>query len=314
MRSVSSRLGLALAAAATLMATPGTAAAEPDQLPVEYSVATWFTDTTNAKPPYTPPGGNDWTCTPTAEHPRPIVLVHGITGNGAGWPALSPLLHNNGYCVYALTYGIYPGQSGPLAGAGGMAPIPQSSIELRDFVTRVLAATGADKVNLVTWSEGTLVAANYLLADGGAKVVDQTFNLVPIWAGTHAADPLVNTAYALNAQPEVFAALHPLCQGCVDMLPVSDFITNLQAAGVYAPEVHYTNLVTRGDTEVVPYTSGIREAPNATNIVLQDVCPVNLAGHNSVSVDPTVAALMLNTFAPGTVGEIPCAPSPTPYI
>ncbi|MFB7717405.1 lipase family alpha/beta hydrolase [Nocardia sp. NPDC056100] len=312
MYRICSRIGLSVAAAVALLITAGTASAEPEQLPVNYSVAQWFIDANTAKAPFTPPGGNDWTCVPTAAHPEPVVLVHGIAGNGAGWPAMSPLLHNNGYCVYSVTYGIYPGQGGLIAGAGGLEPIPQSSKELRDFVNQVLQQTGAQKVNLLTWSEGTLVAANYLLFDGGNEVVDQSFNLVPIWAGTHAADPIVNAAYGLNVAPEVFAALRPICQGCVDMLPVSDFIHNLQAAGVYAPNVHYTNLVTRSDTEVIPYTSGIREAPNATNIVLQDVCPVNLAGHNSVSVDPTVAALMLNTF--GTPTEIPCAPSPSPSI
>ncbi|NNH72599.1 alpha/beta fold hydrolase [Nocardia uniformis] len=314
MRRICSRIGLPLTAAAVLLLATAPASAAPNQLPVNYSVTQWFADVNTAEPPYNPPGGNDWTCVPTAAHPQPVVLVHGITGNGAGWPALSPLLHNNGYCVYSVTYGIYPGQGAPIAGAGGMEPIPQSSLELRDFVTRVLESTGAAKVDMVTWSQGTLVAANYLLFDGGAKVVDQTFNLAPIWQGTHAADPLVNAVYGLHADQAVFAALRPTCQGCVDMLPISDFIQNLQAAGVYAPEVHYTNLVTRADQEVVPYTSGIRDAPNATNIVLQDVCAANLAGHNSVSVDPTVAALVLNTFAPGTVAEIPCAPSPTPYI
>lgn len=314
MRRIWSRLAPPLAALAALLLTGATATAEPTQLPVNYSVLQWFSDTNNAKPPYTPPGGNDWSCTPTAAHPRPVVLVHGITGNGAGWPAMSPLLHNNGYCVFSVTYGIYPGQGGPIAGMGGLEPIPQSSTELRDFVNKVLAATGAEKVDLLTWSEGTLVGAHYLLFDGGNKLVDQTFNLVPIWAGTHAVDPIVNAAYGLGVEDSVFTALRPICQGCVDMLPISPFIQTLQAAGVYAPEVHYTNLATRADTEVVPYTSGLREAPNATNIVLQDVCPVNLAGHNSVSVDPTVAALMLNTFTPGSVSEIPCAPSPTPYI
>ncbi|SUA78992.1 Lipase (class 2) [Nocardia otitidiscaviarum] len=296
------------------LAVPGTAAAHPEQLPVHYSIPILVADMTGAKTPFDPPGANDWTCTPTPEHPEPIVLVHGVLGNGAGWPAMSPLLHNHGFCVFSVTYGRYPDQPAALAGVGGLAPIPDSSRELRDFVTRVRATTGADRVNLLAWSEGTLVAAHYLLFEGGSQVVDQIFNLAPIYAGTHAADPVVNTVYGLNAQDPVFAALRPTCQGCVDMLPISDFIIDLQAAGVYAPEVHYTNLLTRADTEVIPYTSGYREAPNATNIVLQDVCPVNLAGHNAISVDPTVAALMLNTFAPGTVSEIPCAPSPYPAM
>ncbi|WP_194814765.1 triacylglycerol lipase [Nocardia sp. XZ_19_385] len=299
---------------AVLLVPAGHAAAQPEQLPVVYSVPAFVAAALNAKAPFDPPGGNDWSCVPTAEHPQPVVLVHGVLGNGAGWPAMSPLLHNNGYCVFSVTYGVYPWQSGALAGTGGLAPISHSSKELRDFVARVLAATGAEKVDLLAWSEGTLVAARYLLADGGAEVVDQVFNLAPIYAGTNVADPIVNAAYGLGIQDSVFAELRTTCQGCVDMLPVSDNIHELQAAGVYAPEVQYTNLLTRADTEVVPYTNGYREAPNATNIVLQDVCPVNLAGHNAISVDPTVAALMLNTFSPGTVAEIPCAPSPTPYI
>ncbi|MEV6275697.1 alpha/beta fold hydrolase [Nocardia sp. NPDC051832] len=311
MRRFWSRLGFALTA--VLLAPAGPAAAAPEQLPVEYSAPAFAVAALTAKAPFNPPGGNDWSCVPSADHPQPVVLVHGILGNGAGWPAMSPLLHNNGYCVFSVTYGIYPWQAGgALAGTGGMAPIAESSKELRDFVARVLDATGAEKVDLLPWSEGTLVAARYILVDGGAEVVDQVFNLAPIYAGTDVADPIVNAAYGLGIQDPIFTALRGTCQGCVDMLPVSDNIRELQAAGVYAPEVRYTNLLTRGDLEVVPYTNGYREAPNATNIVLQDVCPVNFAGHNSISVDPTVAALMLNTF--GTPVEIPCAPSPTPYV
>ena len=55
------------------------------------------------------PGANDWDCKPSKQHPRPVVLVHGLMGNkSTNWPTYAPLLANEGYCVFALTYGQQP--------------------------------------------------------------------------------------------------------------------------------------------------------------------------------------------------------------
>ena len=70
----------------------------------------------------------------SAAHPDPVVLGLGAT--------MAPLLADNGYCVFALTYGLAPGESW----YGGFQPMEQSSGELADFIDRVLAATGAAKV------------------------------------------------------------------------------------------------------------------------------------------------------------------------
>ncbi|MGW0535165.1 esterase/lipase family protein [Streptomyces sp. NPDC003032] len=58
-----------------------------------------------ARPGVAPPGADDWSCR-GAKHPRPVVLLHGTHVNMAiNWNALSPLLKNDGYCVFALNYG-----------------------------------------------------------------------------------------------------------------------------------------------------------------------------------------------------------------
>ncbi|KZM74289.1 hypothetical protein AWN90_24620 [Nocardia terpenica] len=291
----------------------GRANAEP--LPVPYSLTALAASAVTATAPFDPPGGNDWHCVPNAAHPRPVVLVHGVGGNGEdSWQSYSPMLYNEGYCVFAITYGALPGAQGPLAGVGGLVPIAESGVQLREFVDRVRAATGAARVDMVAWSEGTLVGADYIQFEGGSEAVEQVINLAPIWQGTQIAQPLVSALEATGTYDATAAALAPVCASCVDMLTGSAFITRLQASGVYADRVRYTDIVTTADREVIPYTSGVRAAPNATTIVLQDICPTDLSGHNGLSEDRTVGALILNTLAPETITPIPCQPTMLPYV
>jgi triacylglycerol esterase/lipase EstA (alpha/beta hydrolase family) len=96
-------------------------------------------------------GFNDWSCRPSAAHPDPVVLLHGLGGNGPGnFATLGPYLAAAGFCAYAPTYGT----AIPGIPVGGITPIPQSAIEINAFIGQVLAATGAAKADLVGHSEG----------------------------------------------------------------------------------------------------------------------------------------------------------------
>ncbi|MFC9996439.1 esterase/lipase family protein [Nocardia sp. NPDC127526] len=297
--------------AAATGAAPGTASAA--ELPVVWGMGPFIDSSLNAKAPYDPPGGNDWSCTPDPAHPLPVVLVHGLAGNGENsWQAVSPLLKNLGYCVFALTYGTYPGDSGLLEGVGGRIPIMNSAPELSRYVDRVLAATGAPKVKLLTWSEGTLVAAAYIQFMGGDELVDTQVSLAPIWKGTRVAQSLSDTARALGIYNQVYAAMNPPCAACVDMLTGSGFIQQLQESGVYSPKVRYYSVLTEADNQVVPYTNGLKDAPNATNVILQQVCPQDMTGHLFLTSDPVAATLAMQGLDPEAPLVVPCVPNSTP--
>ena len=69
-------------------------------------------------------GVNDYSCTPSAQHLEPVVLVHGLGANGPlNFATLAPTLAGHGYCVFYLTYGT--GILGPTV--GGLRPMEDSA-------------------------------------------------------------------------------------------------------------------------------------------------------------------------------------------
>ena len=96
-------------------------------------------------------GWNDYSCKPSAAHPRPVVLVHGTFANSVdNWLGLAPYLVKRDYCVYALDYGQLSG----VPFFHGLGPLDKSAEQLKTFVDKVLAATGAAEADLVGHSQG----------------------------------------------------------------------------------------------------------------------------------------------------------------
>lgn len=295
------RLRVLLSALAVVAATlVGSAVGAASDLPVSYNFL-GSAVSAGAHVNADPPGANDWTCRPTAAHPRPVVLVHGTAGNkNTNWQTYAPLLANNGYCVYALTYGVAPGTPPVLDQLGGLGDIRASAQQLKDFVARVLASTGADKVDLVGHSQGTLMPNYWIKFMGGAPYVDKYISLAPLWHGTNMTPvlPLLAKVFGVAGSPL------PLCAACPQMAAGSSFMNQMRSGRVAVEGVSYTNIMTSHDELVRPYTSGREEG--MTNIVLQDACALDRTEHFEIASDPIAAAYVLNTLDPAHPRPVPC--------
>lgn len=298
-------LFLAGALALLLLAPPALA-----DFPVTYNGGSGVVATITA--PYSsPPGANDFRCRPSARHPRPVVLLHGLGGNQTdNFSTISPLLANAGYCVFSLTYGVNPGARFPYDQVGGTQPLEKSGPVVAAFVSRVLKATGSKKVELVGHSEGTVMSRYFTRFLGGAAKVDKVVGLTPLWHGTTlgVADQLDVTGRALGLGPVLGATFDQQCGSCREFLQSSDFMARLNAGNPLLPGLTYTNIVTEYDELVVPYTSGIQPGPHTTNIVLQSLCSQDLTDHIGMAFDPNALRLVLNALDPGHAQPVVCRP------
>jgi len=280
------RVSVVVALAALCVCAAPAAAA---QYPVIYNGVYGYA---HSHPTASPPGANDWSCEPSATHPRPVVLVHGTFADRSNsWQAISPLLANEGYCVFALNYGSHGG-SGAL-GIYGTGDIPRSASELGAFVDRVLAATGASEVDLVGHSQGGMMPRWYLKRDAGAAAkVGTLVGLSPSNHGTSASGLLTLSSFFPGA--DAFTGL--LCTACRQQKAGSAFMQELNAGGETVPGVAYTVIQTRYDEVVTPYTSSFLNGPDVTNILLQDQCALDHGEHLSMPYDHIAAADVLTAL------------------
>ncbi|MGJ0117831.1 esterase/lipase family protein [Williamsia sp. MIQD14] len=299
-------VGLLLAAAA-VAASVAPAGAAP--LPVSYS---FFSGIPYAlgHPGGSLPGSNDFGCRPTAEHPDPVVLVHG-TGGGSmtNWGTYVPLLRNEGYCVFALTYGTVTSVA-PFDQVGGMGRIETSAAQLRTFVDRVRRATGAAKVDLVGHSQGTLMPSWYVKYLGGASSVARYVSIAPLWNGT--GGPVAAQSGAFLRRLGLAETGLPICAACGQMQTGSPLLAKISAGGgPYVPGIAYTNISTRYDEAVIPYTSGQvagRVGDDVTNIVVQNGCSIDHSDHVAVAASRRAATYVLNALDPAHPRPVPCLP------
>jgi triacylglycerol esterase/lipase EstA (alpha/beta hydrolase family) len=280
-----------------MTASPAAAA----NLPVVYNGVLGYA---HASPTAIPPGANNWSCKPSAAHPQPVILVHGTFADMSdSWQALSPLLYDNGYCVFALNYGSYDG-SGSL-GVYATGDIAQSAQQLAAFVNKVLAATGASKVDLVGHSQGGMMPRYYIKFLGGASKVNTLVGLAPSNHGTTLDGVFTLASYFPGGSS--FAGAD--CPACEQQEAGSSFITNLNAGGETSPGVNYTVIESDNDEVVTPYTSAfLAPAPNVTNILLQSQCALDQGEHLSMPYDHIADADVLTALDPAHPQHPECTP------
>ncbi len=298
MRRIAAALACALSLVGALLTTPSQATSK---LPVTYN---FLVSAVAAGPEVDadPPGANDWSCRPTRRHPRPVILVHGTGGNkNTNWRTYAPLLKNNGYCVFALTYGVPP-NAGPVADqVGGMNNIKESAKVFGSFVRKVRRATGARKVDLVGHSQGTLMPNYYVKFLRGARFVRNYVSLAPLWHGTASGDLTAGPASVFGYDEEQT----PYCPACSQMAGGSKFIKHMRSGGTPKVKgVRYTNIVTKHDQLVVPYTSGIQKGMR--NFVVQNFCATDYSEHFEIASDPVATVIVLNTLDRRRQQKIPC--------
>ncbi len=267
-------------------------------LPVVYSFPAGITQTL-AHPNAAPPGANDFSCHPSAAHPRPVVLVHGTFGNMTdSWNALSPLLKNNGYCVFALNYGT-PDLTGQVYGT---TDIPASAQQLGTFIDQVRASTGAAKVDIVGHSQGGMMPRWYLRFLGGAAKTGTLVGLAPSNHGTN--------LFGLTTLASHFSALGAVldagCAACTQQFTGSTFLQQLNAGGDTVAGVKYTVIETTYDEVVTPYTSAYLSGADVTNVNLQSQCLLDNSDHLGIIYDQIALQDVLNALDPAHAVSPPC--------
>lgn len=162
-----------------------------------------------------------------AAGPRPVVFVHGYTGNASNWVTAMSVFRSAGYSsdqLFAYEYNSYGDNT-------------QNAAGLASYVNQVKARTGASQVDIVNHSMGGLVSQYYLkVLNGSANVA----HLASIAGANHGT---------------TFASACTIYETCRQMLPGSAFIQQITAGDETPGSTRYATWYSPCDGIIIPYTS-----------------------------------------------------------
>jgi pimeloyl-ACP methyl ester carboxylesterase len=225
------------------------------------------------------------TCRPTPAHPRPVILVHGTFDSGPNTaPRLADPLRRQGFCVIAPTFGAYAGNPE----RGGLDSIVGASgPQLAGVIDHVRAVTGADRVDLVGYSQGAAIAG-YTTKVLRPGAVNHVVSVGGYWGADHGG--LVPNDLPPGAAGAALWAAN--MRGLAELSPGSPMLTGWYGPdrSPFLPGVGYTLIATRGDHLLPPERSFV-PGPGVVWQVSEDVCGGGPTTHAGMAVDPRTHAL-----------------------
>ncbi|MCL2468262.1 MAG: alpha/beta fold hydrolase [Micrococcales bacterium] len=259
------------------------------------------------RPTANPPLTNNWSCKPSAEHPEPVILIHGTWENAYdNWAGLGPVIADQGYCVFALNYGNTTG----LRAFNATGDMVASNQEIAAFVAQVRTATGAEHVALVGHSQGGAQARYYSNLAAPEGEVTKVIMLTPSnHATTLSGITILGDLLGLKQFGFTVLQLLRMPAAVQQASPDAPFYVNLNGNGETRPGIDYTVIASKYDEIVTPYRQAfITAGPGATvdNITLQSVCSKDLSEHLSVNYSKNVAQIILNKLDPENQHAIKC--------
>lgn len=168
---------------------------------------------------------------------NPVVFVHGISSSSSSWNDWVADFKADGYTASELDAWTYSWSQSNV----------KTAQQLATEVRRVLAATGASKVDLVVHSMGALSARYYLKNLGGTEYVDDFVSAAGVHHGT--------TTASLCAW---------LYTSCAEMYTGSPFLTSLNSGDETPGSVSYASYWSNCDDALNPDATAILSG--ATNV------------------------------------------------
>ncbi|WP_328529897.1 alpha/beta fold hydrolase [Nocardioides sp. NBC_00368] len=257
-----------------------------------------------AAPAHAAGGVNDASCRPSADHPNPVVFLHGLGANkDEDLNLLQADVAAQGYCTYSLTYGA--GAYGPFV--GGVGDIARSAVQIKAFVQDVLARTGAAKVDLVGHSEGGFQTLYVTKTQGISDRIDKVVAIAPPTHGTTFAG-LYRLGMTLGADELAGQVLTAFgCIACTQLVTDGSAVRTLTSGPIAQPGVTYTIIQSRYDELVTPTETSFVREPGVTNTYVQDVCPYDPVGHIGEAYDTNVWHLVKNALDPADATTFACS-------